>query len=126
MVRFTDYFQVERLLKQPLKTCMIIYVVYLFLDILTYFPNVVLPNIPSTSPVSQTYTWTKWTLIWSTTYFLTFFILTNIYSRLNKIHNEQIKENKYCWFTYRGEANLVEDLFNQSFRSYKPMLIGGL
>jgi hypothetical protein len=114
-MKMTDYFQVERLLKHPFKSALIIYIIYLLIAIFSYFNIVGFP--PSTNWIEI-----KWICIWSFAYFLSFYILVSIYKDISFMHDEQIKGR----YNYIYKNNLIEELFYQSFISKIPITLGFL
>lgn len=112
----TNYFQVERFLKKPLKSVLIIYTIYLLVNAYTYFELIVVPELP----LSTNWTEAKWMVIWSMAYFFSFFILISIYKHISIMcicGDENI---------FDKNNNLIEELFDQSFRSSKPIVLGFL
>ncbi len=117
-------FQVERLLKNPLKSMLLIYTIYLLVGIFNFFSEVVVPGLPiSPNWVDRKWLEVRWISIWSLVYFLNYLILISLYKDVSFMQGEQIK-GKYTYI-YKNN-NLIEELFNQSFRSYKPMILGFL
>jgi len=60
----------------------------------------------------------KWIIIWTVSYFLGFYILASIYKDISFMHDEQRKGR------YNYENNLIDELFNKSFRSKIPIILG--
>lgn len=114
----TDYLQVERLLKHPFKSILIIYLIYLLVAATQHFLLHITMD-PELPPPSN---WTeiKWICIWSLSYFLSFYILVSIYKDISFMQDEQIKGR----YNYSYKNNLIGELFHKSFKSKIPIISG--
>lgn len=122
-MKMSDYLQVEKLLKHPFKSALIIYIIYLLVAATQHF----LLSIPLNPELPPPTNWTeiKWIFIWSLSYFLSFYILVSICKDISFMHDEQSKGRyNYIYENNIYKDNLIEELFYKSFRSKIPIISG--